>query len=411
MPNESVQYAVVPRLNGKTDPEVLASCTELKLKIKDLCTVSCIQGLNMQHALAGIGLHLEKIKKTNAECNDLLVELRREATGHGLLPVNAPITVLFWDTPLDPAYHVDVARAEVVKFCEANNIHLVADVSEAVKSRILSLHGKLGGAGMKIKSLKKQLEDALTLVEELRSIPADQSEKESYEELLNGQDRKIADLGFQASSLEETLDTTRAHVASLELENQQLRRAAGQPKSEVLGNPQMGLMGKDFDILELPLRAHNIAESMGIKTIRDLVMKNESDFLRQRNFGWRSLWAIRLALKEVGLKLGMADIIIASENQSPAPVPDPAPNPATEVEIPDPYENCEPETCDPDSCSCSTTCTRCAICAAWSSTGECHFNAPPVGLETIGVAASQGYNGRWPITLSTGWCLQFMPRK
>jgi DNA-directed RNA polymerase subunit alpha len=64
-------------------------------------------------------------------------------------------------------------------------------------------------------------------------------------------------------------------------------------------------LDKSIEELELSVRSFNCLEAAGIKTIRDLVQKTESDMLKYRNFGRKSLTEIKNILKEMGLRFGM----------------------------------------------------------------------------------------------------------
>lgn len=57
--------------------------------------------------------------------------------------------------------------------------------------------------------------------------------------------------------------------------------------------------------LELSVRAANCLKNANIKTIADLVQKTETDMLRTKNFGRKSLNEIKEILSEMGLSLGM----------------------------------------------------------------------------------------------------------
>jgi DNA-directed RNA polymerase subunit alpha len=57
--------------------------------------------------------------------------------------------------------------------------------------------------------------------------------------------------------------------------------------------------------IELSVRAANCITSANIKTIGDLVQKTESEMLKYRNFGKKSLNEIKTILEEMGLSLGM----------------------------------------------------------------------------------------------------------
>lgn len=57
--------------------------------------------------------------------------------------------------------------------------------------------------------------------------------------------------------------------------------------------------------LELSVRSANCLKAANIQTIRDLVQKTESEMLKYRNFGKKSLQEIKDILAEMGLSLGM----------------------------------------------------------------------------------------------------------
>jgi DNA-directed RNA polymerase subunit alpha len=57
--------------------------------------------------------------------------------------------------------------------------------------------------------------------------------------------------------------------------------------------------------LDLSVRANNCLESARIQTVRDLVLKNDSDLLKVRSFGKTSLREVKRRLQDLGLRLGM----------------------------------------------------------------------------------------------------------
>ena len=64
-------------------------------------------------------------------------------------------------------------------------------------------------------------------------------------------------------------------------------------------------LDKSIEELELSVRSYNCLEAAGIKTIRDLVQKSESDMLKYRNFGRKSLTEIKNILRDMGLSFNM----------------------------------------------------------------------------------------------------------
>jgi DNA-directed RNA polymerase subunit alpha len=59
------------------------------------------------------------------------------------------------------------------------------------------------------------------------------------------------------------------------------------------------------DDLELSVRAHNCLKAASIKTIADLVRKDEQELLRYRNFGRKSLAELGEMIENLGLEFGM----------------------------------------------------------------------------------------------------------
>ncbi len=62
---------------------------------------------------------------------------------------------------------------------------------------------------------------------------------------------------------------------------------------------------KSVDELELSVRSYNCLKNAEIRTIADLVLKTESEMLKTKNFGRKSLNEIKNVLTEMGLAFGM----------------------------------------------------------------------------------------------------------
>jgi DNA-directed RNA polymerase subunit alpha len=75
-----------------------------------------------------------------------------------------------------------------------------------------------------------------------------------------------------------------------------------QPKKETKGNEYLD---RSVEELELSVRSNNCLKNANIKTIRDLVQKTESEMLKTKNFGRKSLNEIKEILATMGLSLGM----------------------------------------------------------------------------------------------------------
>lgn len=65
------------------------------------------------------------------------------------------------------------------------------------------------------------------------------------------------------------------------------------------------LLKMSVDELELSVRSHNCLKAADIKTIGDLVRKDEAEMLKFKNFGRKSLMELGKILEERGLHFGM----------------------------------------------------------------------------------------------------------
>lgn len=78
---------------------------------------------------------------------------------------------------------------------------------------------------------------------------------------------------------------------------------------------------KSVDELELSVRSMNCLQNANIKHIGDLVQKSESEMLKTKNFGRKSLKEIKDVLAEMGLTLGMKLDNWPPKEESSAPAP------------------------------------------------------------------------------------------
>ena len=66
-----------------------------------------------------------------------------------------------------------------------------------------------------------------------------------------------------------------------------------------------GILTKSIDEMELSVRSHNCLQAAGIRTIGELVSKEESTMLKFKNFGRKSLTELQEKLGELDLNFGM----------------------------------------------------------------------------------------------------------
>jgi len=121
------------------------------------------------------------------------------------------------------------------------------------------------------------------------------------EVLTNGSVTPEEAVSYAARILKEYMDL----FITIEDQTRQIAQLA-EEKEEV--SPTAALqekLDKSIEELELSVRSYNCLEAAGIKTIRDLVQKTESDMLKYRNFGRKSLNEIKTILKDMGLSFNM----------------------------------------------------------------------------------------------------------
>ena len=81
----------------------------------------------------------------------------------------------------------------------------------------------------------------------------------------------------------------------------------------------IGQLNKNVEELELSVRSSNCLRAAEIKSIGDLVQKSESEMLKYRNFGRKSLKEIQDLLAESGLSFGM-DVTLYYQHKTPTTV-------------------------------------------------------------------------------------------
>jgi len=89
-------------------------------------------------------------------------------------------------------------------------------------------------------------------------------------------------------------------------------------------------LNRSVEELELSVRSYNCLKNAGIQTIGELVQKSESEMLRTKNFGRKSLNEIKEILMTMGLGLGMKPDqngrLVAGPPSASGPLPDDLPD-------------------------------------------------------------------------------------
>ena len=110
---------------------------------------------------------------------------------------------------------------------------------------------------------------------------------------------------------------------------------AVEEQTERSGDRVSEQLNRSVEELELSVRSYNCLKNAGIQTINELVQKTESEMLRTKNFGRKSLNEIKEILYGMGLGLGMKP-----DAQGHLVAPPPPPPGTVMEEIPEdaPYE-------------------------------------------------------------------------
>jgi len=74
---------------------------------------------------------------------------------------------------------------------------------------------------------------------------------------------------------------------------------------ENYADPRLEFLDRSVEELELSVRSYNCLKNANIQNLRELVQKTESEMLKTKNFGRKSLNEIKDILQKMGLSLGM----------------------------------------------------------------------------------------------------------
>ncbi len=102
---------------------------------------------------------------------------------------------------------------------------------------------------------------------------------------------------------------------NLDLDGQE--EGSAEPKMDTEKERIRKMLNTSVDDLELSVRSHNCLKAASIRTISDLVRKDESEMLKFRNFGRKSLAELMEIVENLGLQFGMdVDKYLKEENEN-----------------------------------------------------------------------------------------------
>jgi DNA-directed RNA polymerase subunit alpha len=140
-------------------------------------------------------------------------------------------------------------------------------------------------------------------VEPARVGQSSQYEKLTLEIWTNGTVSPVDALSRAAEILSDHLDI---FIGLDEATAPVAAEAAVQKGGAMKGSASMkDVLDKSIEELELGVRAYNCLKNANIYTLKDLVSKTESDLLKTKHFGRKSLQQVKHVLDSMGLSLGM----------------------------------------------------------------------------------------------------------
>ncbi len=134
----------------------------------------------------------------------------------------------------------------------------------------------------------------------VESVPGEDGHERLVLELwTDGSVTPMAAVGEASAVLQDHFELLTNFPESMPQE-EEVERDESRPRVELNEN-----LFRNVDELELSVRASNCLKTANIRTIADLVQKSESELLKTKNFGKKSLNEIKTILGEMGLALGM----------------------------------------------------------------------------------------------------------
>lgn len=138
-------------------------------------------------------------------------------------------------------------------------------------------------------------------VEPARVGQSSQYEKLTLEIWTNGTVSPVDALSNAAEILSEHLDI----FIEVDESKTVVAHEEGAKKGAVAGEDLKDVLDKSIEELDLGVRAYNCLKNANIYTLKDLVLKTESDLLKTKHFGRKSLQQVKHVLDSMGLSLGM----------------------------------------------------------------------------------------------------------
>lgn len=148
-----------------------------------------------------------------------------------------------------------------------------------------------------IDSIFSPVTNANFTVEELQTAEKENMEKMTLDITTDGSIEPANALGYAAQLMLDHLQPF------MQFESGEIKEPEKKVDEEVLQIRKQ--LQRSIDELELSVRAYNCLKSANIETIADLVEKEESQMLKYKNFGKKSLQELVEKLGELGLEFGM----------------------------------------------------------------------------------------------------------
>ena len=165
-------------------------------------------------------------------------------------------------------------------------------------------HRKLGRVSEHRTALLRNQAEALLAHERIETtVPKAKELRPFVERLITIAKRGVKANDPKGVSLSAKLIRDHLNIfVNLEDADDELAESGAEPARAGVSNEHLD---KSVEELELSVRSYNCLKNANIRTIRELVGKTETEMLKTKNFGRKSLNEIKEILQSMGLSLGM----------------------------------------------------------------------------------------------------------
>jgi len=255
----------------------------------------------------GVLHEFSPIKGVVEDATDIILNLKQlplkchvDHTKTLTVRVDKPGPVRARDIEVDQDVEILEPDAHIATVSEGGKLHMQLRVKRGrgYVAADRNFDEDLGIGWIPIDSVHSPVKKVNYLVESARVGQATDYDKLTLEVWTNGSVTPGDAVSLAAKLVRDHLNI----FINLEDEDEEEMDVATEPARLGVANEHLD---KSVEELELSVRSYNCLKNANIRTIRELVQKSETDMLKTKNFGRKSLNEIKEILQTMGLSLGM----------------------------------------------------------------------------------------------------------